>query len=202
MPVLLGTAILLIGGFFLLNQSSEPQATPNPTPSPAPTPTPQPVAEIPDDWLTYRNDEFGFEVKYPADWAVNESGTRFYDVAKDNEVSALIQKCEETGYILSECDTPYFPDYSFTISLEKNSQNLELTEFYIKQIDPYPQNEPRRSRAGSFDAIWDYDMTKRGTDYVFFLSSSKQFGVLLRNEIGDFDLFNQFLSSFQFIEKS
>jgi hypothetical protein len=51
--------IVLLGGVFLVSQ------TPVLQPSPTPIPTPQPAGKVPDDWLTYRNEEFGFEVKYP-----------------------------------------------------------------------------------------------------------------------------------------
>lgn len=63
--VLLGITILFAGGVFLLNQNSEPQPTPNQTPTPSPTPAPLVAVEVPEDWQTYRNEEFGFEVRYP-----------------------------------------------------------------------------------------------------------------------------------------
>ena len=31
-----------------------------------------------DDWLTYRNEEYGFEVRYPEEWIVNEENNSMY----------------------------------------------------------------------------------------------------------------------------
>lgn len=207
LPFSVAAIVLVIGGAFVfsqMNQNPEPQATPNPSPSPTPTPTPQiiTVPEIPKDWQVYRNDELGFEVKYPFGWAVSDDGGRFYNVALEQTVKALMRKCQENEYALAECDVPYFVDPSFTVSRFNNRQDLDLLEFYEKSIDSYPQNKPQQTvQFGSFEIVRDHDWTRKGTEYVFFLNPSREFGILVRNEIGDNELFNQFLASFEFIEK-
>jgi hypothetical protein len=52
-----------------MNTTPAPTSTPDDTSTPAPAPTSDDVSEIDtSDWKIYRNEEFGFEMKYPRDW--------------------------------------------------------------------------------------------------------------------------------------
>ena len=66
--VALVAVVVSVGGILLLK-------TMQPVPSLTPAPTPQPQVLDTSGWQTYRNDEFGFEVKYPDGWRVIEEDT-------------------------------------------------------------------------------------------------------------------------------
>jgi hypothetical protein len=126
--VFLSAIILAVAGMLLLgqmNQSPEPQATPNP----APTPQPIAVPEVPDDWQTYRNEEFGFEVRHPNDlMLIQEDASTFVSFGKREQAvigersmnikvlraisgkEALIEKSVGTHTIITCCAV--LPKYS------------------------------------------------------------------------------------------
>ncbi|MEK7518013.1 MAG: hypothetical protein AAB583_05710 [Patescibacteria group bacterium] len=67
--VTLVAVVVSVGGILLLRgtiPASIVQTTPSTSPSPnGPVPSPQPQTLNTSTWQTYRNDEFGFEVRYP-----------------------------------------------------------------------------------------------------------------------------------------
>jgi len=54
-------------------------------PSVIPSPSPSAVADETKDWQTYKNEQYGFEVRYPGDWTLAQNNT----VSKDEEISML-----------------------------------------------------------------------------------------------------------------
>ncbi|MDP3730912.1 MAG: hypothetical protein Q8R34_00180 [bacterium] len=67
----------LIGGYFALAKyqswwpfgDSVLVQTPTPIPIPIPIPIPNEIS----DWKTYRNEKYGFELKYPAEWKIENT---------------------------------------------------------------------------------------------------------------------------------
>jgi len=61
--------VVSVGAILLLKTIQAPVAQ-----TPPPVPSPQPQTLDTSNWQTYRNDEFGFEMKYPSNWEIEEEG--------------------------------------------------------------------------------------------------------------------------------
>jgi len=70
--------------------------TPTPTPIPESTPAPS------SDWLTYRNDEYGFEFKYPNEWIYKEDQGENFNILLSPEEGFYINPGVVTVTVFSD----------------------------------------------------------------------------------------------------
>ncbi len=109
--VLIGmvATLLAIGGYFVLVKKSEPiiqqpTSTPTQTETPIslkPIPkSPTPIVDKTENWKTYTNTDYGFEIKIPSDWTVESGnskgggGLTFYSQASRIKNLAKIEECK------------------------------------------------------------------------------------------------------------
>src|SRR3989344_5237748 len=75
--VLIGLGLVIVGGalgFYVWQKGGLFLSLPTPTPMPTVSPTPTA------DWKTYRNEQYGFEFRYPSDWTFKEDNGSWFDL--------------------------------------------------------------------------------------------------------------------------
>jgi len=187
--ILIIIGVLAIGGgvWYLGTQTStQPVAAPQPTLSPTPSvsPTPFHVDETA-NWKTYRNDTYGFELKYP-------ESIPFQDELHDSLTNSLSVRSENNTYILF-----------FYVNLPKGfedaesygNKNLILKDREIKVIllqDQYSTGSVR-----GIDLIAPIYDDKTGDIYTVRLYCK----LLACNQEEMRILIDQILSTFKFISQ-
>jgi hypothetical protein len=76
------------------------------------------------NWQTYRNEEYGFELKHPSDWNLYQSG--------EDSASYARFKFSYSGPNQTEATEP-FDAILFNITISKNSDDLSLPELIAQK---------------------------------------------------------------------
>ena len=144
------------------------------------------------NWQTYRNDKYGFEVRYPEYWRKQQ--------LTGNTVLELI-----TEFLPEGGDPAYVFGDHLTISIEKNVEKLTLKELvdlekrnfgYIFGVEKYGSLDSYKSFEGRVNNIGMstlYKVLIIKDDQIFDISYEYFYEESLER-------FNQILSTFKFIE--
>ena len=159
------------------------------------------------DWQTYRNKEYGFEIKYPIDWKVGNKEDTKNPVISISGMSVLSQDSignekEMTGINITVLDNSVgksLDDYSWINESEINDSKVEIEMEIIIPKTGFQINNVEAIKQGIYNKSWDLS----GIDVMINFSSEKivflQFLASGYSE-ENFDTFNQIISTFELFQ--
>ena len=137
------------------------------------------------NWQTYRNVGFGFEVKYPNDWAL--------EVIDSIKNALFINIKSPTDNLLTICPTPGgCLDHGLEAYYEKDREVVLVESERMTKITWYYQTDD--THYVTFlrpENVWQYEVVESGEIRFYTANSNKE---------KDLATFNQILSTFKFVE--
>lgn len=135
---------VLAGVFYLKSQNGTVANNPtnSPTPSPSASPTPSNiVSNVPSDWKTYKNQSFGFELKYPNEWQYKPVDSEIIcfgktiTIVKQNIEGGRPTRCDG-DHVLIWAQSGSMTDLEATIAdRQKLKPNVEIRRFTIDGVN-------------------------------------------------------------------
>ena len=163
------------------------------TPRPSPSNLEAQLPSVPSDWQTYRNEEYGFEVKLPQGWIQNKSPV----ISHDEVVLINFASPEDQA-------GPKFDFYggSMDISIFKNLNNRTINEFIgsngvIPGLIGDATGGIKNLKIDNRDAVRLYDVIGEYTTQVAVIKDDKR---IIEISVDDSKILDQILSTFRFIE--
>lgn len=179
---------IAIGGYLLGANKTKPQPVVQTSVTPFVSPTPDPTAS----WQTYTNVQYGFQMKYPNDWAVKDNLLQKPASVNSNlEISnsSLQENPRFTLFINPAGFGLPIPDKVYELSpigngkLEiLNKQEIAPTKEGMSNVDGHMIINSKSFNIGSNSYIFIFNFVQKGKDYE--------------------PIFNQILSTFKFTDKN